>query len=1060
MKNKITLLKVPVWMRSSRMRQSVCIMSVVLIAGFLIPEFVSAFPFMESITTKPYVSGDVRVNGRVTDDKGNPMPGVTIQVEGTTTGTTTDANGRFELNAPDNSTLTVSSIGYETQTIKLGTNNRELNIHLAASTNTLSQLVVIGYGSQKQADVTGSISTISGAKLNEVPSSNITDALQGRLPGVQISETSSQPGATMQILIRGARSLTASNSPLIVLDGIPFPGNIADIDPNTIRSIDVLKDASATAIYGSRGANGVILITTIKGQQGAKPRISYNSYFGFQKAVQYPMMNWRQFTTLKEVANQFTSLGSDEDTSGKVNTNWQDLLYQTGWVTSHDLSVSGGTVGGDYNFGGGYYHNQGVIPLQYYTRYSMHGSLDQNIGNYVKIGFTTNNIYSITNGASLNPGTALTTTPITNPYNPDGTLKTIVNMALDQEWVYTKKSLEALGDNFADRTNTYSTYNSVYGVLNIPGVNGLSYRVNIGANYTQSNHGDFTGYGVFSSSPTSISSANISNSHNINWSVENLLIYDRTFTQKSHINFTGLYSAEQTTYWYSSINATGIQNNEFQFYNMGAVTDPNGLITVNPNNQSYSQRGLTSWMARLLYAYEDKYMVTGTVRSDASSVLAPGHKRHTYAAASAGWNITKEEFMKNANVISNLKLRVGFGQTSNQAINPYQTLGLLSTAPYNFGPTDFVTGYDVTQLPNPSLGWEYTKTWNVGLDFAFFNNRLSGTAEYYIEKTDAVLLGVNLPPTSGVGSILQNIGNTQNKGVELSLEGVIVNNQNGFRWDAGLNIYANRNLLTSLASGEKEDLGNDWFVGYPINVIYDYKKIGLWQTTAKDYQYLKKYEPGGSAGMIRVKYTGTYNADGSPTRAIGPADMMPQSIQPIFQGGFNTRLGYKQFDLTIIGQFQDGGTLISTLYGNSGYLNMESGRRNNIQIDYWTPINTNARFPNPAGPVNSNNPKYGSTLGYFNGSYLEVNTITLGYNIKGRWMTNAGFDNFRVYVTAQNPDLVAFSPYHKLSGMSPQTNSYGNSYQASANPIYKHLLIVGYNTPETRNYIVGLNLTF
>ncbi|TAM97419.1 MAG: SusC/RagA family TonB-linked outer membrane protein [Chitinophagaceae bacterium] len=1049
-----------------RMRQNLLTISVFLIAGSWAPGLALASTPAVHVKNKLFLSADVRIRGRVVDAKGNPMPGVTVQVQGTTTGTTTDAGGRFDLNAPDNGTLIISSIGYETQTIKLGTQNRrELIIHLLQSANVLNQLVVIGYGSQKQADVTGSISTISGAKLNEVPSSNITDALQGRLPGVQISENSSVPGAAMQIRIRGARSLTASNDPLIVLDGIPFPGNIADIDPSTIQSIDVLKDASATAIYGSRGANGVILITTIKGKEGMKPRITFNSYYGFEKAVPIPMMNSRQFTTLKEVANQFTSLGSDEDTSGKVNTNWQNLLYRIGLVTNNSLSVSGGTNGGDYEFGGSYYHDQGVIPLQYYTRYSMHGSVNQNIGNYIKIGFTTSNNYSITNGASLNPGTALTTTPITNPYNADGTLKTVVNMALDQEWVYTKKSLEALGNNFADRTNEYSTYNSVYGVLKIPWIKGLSYRANVGVNYTESNHGAFTGYGVFSSSPTSISSANISNAHTINWSIENLLIYDRTFGQKSHINFTALNSSEQTTYWYSSINATGIQNNAFQFYNMGAVTDPNGLITVNPNNQSYWQRGLTSWMGRLLYSYDDEYMITGTVRSDASSVLAPGHKRHTYAAASAGWNITKENFMKNVSVINNLKLRVGFGQTSNQAINPYQTLGLLSTAPYNFGPTDFVTGYDVTQLPNPQLGWEYTKTWNFGLDFALFNNRLTGTAEYYIEKTDAVLLGVNLPPTSGVGSILQNIGNTQNKGIELSLEGVILDNQNGFSWDAGFNIYANRNLLTSLASGEKQDLSNDWFVGYPIDVIYDYKKIGLWQTNSKGYQYLQDYEKGGTAGMVRVKYTGTYNADGSPTRTIGPADEMPQSVQPIFQGGFNTRLDYKQFDLTLVGQFQDGGTLISTLYGATGYLNMESGRRNNIQIDYWTPTNTNALFPNPAGPVNSNNPKYGTTLAYFNGSYLEVNTITLGYNFKGNWMGSAGIQSLRLYVTAQNPDLIAFSPYHKMSGMDPTTNSYGNNnaYQAviGVPPVYQsRMLVVGYNTPETRNYIVGLNLIF
>jgi TonB-linked SusC/RagA family outer membrane protein len=1032
--------------------------SAFLMTTSVVPELVAAAPLASFRPSAP--SADVHITGRITDEQGNAMPGVTIQVTGTGVGTSTSANGRFALDAPQNSTLTITSIGYETQTVKVGTQGQTLNISMKPSSKELSQLVVIGYGTQRKEAITGSVSSISGDKLREVPAANVTDALQGRLPGVQISQTSSQPGSTMQIRIRGARSLTASNDPLIVLDGIPFPGNIGDIDPSEIKSIDVLKDASATAIYGSRGANGVILITTNKGQQGSKPRITYNAYAGMAKAIKYPMMNARQFTTLKEVAKQFTSLGSDEDTSGSVNTDWQDLLYQKGWVTSHDLSVLGGTENGSYNFGGGYYHDQAVIPHQYYTRYSMHAAVDQGIGNYVKIGFTTNSNYAISNGASLNAGTALTTSPITNPYNDDGTLKQVVNMSLDQEWVYTKKSLDALGDKYVDMTRAFSTYNSAYGELQIPGINGLKYRINLGLNYIQSNHGNYTGYGVFSSSPTTISSASINNSHNVNWSIENLLIYDRTFREKHHINLTALYSSEQTTYWYSTMSATGIQNDAFQFYNMGAVTDPNGVITVNPNDQSYWQRGLTSWMGRLLYSYEDRYMFTGTVRSDASSVLAPGHKRHTYAAASAGWNISKESFFQNVTAVDNLKLRVGFGQTSNQAINPYQTLGLLSTTPYNFGPSDFVTGYDVSQLPNSSLGWEYTKTWNIGVDFSLFSHRLSGTAEYYIEKTNAVLLGVSLPATSGVTSVLQNIGNTQNKGLELSLNGVIIDNKNGFTWEAGINVSANRNLLTSLASGATQDIKNEWFVGHPIDVIYDYKKVGLWQTTDKDYQYLKNYEPGGSAGMIKVKYTGTYNADGSPTRAIGAADEMPQNIQPVFQGGFNTRLAYKQFDLTIVGQFQDGGTLISTLYGNSGYLNMESGRRNNVQIDYWTPSHTDAKFPNPAGPVNSNNPKYGSTLGYFNASFLEASTITLGYTLKGNWMSHAGIDHLRVYVTAQNPGLIAFSPYHKLSGMDPEPNSYGNQNQAVNTSYLARMLVVGANTPSTHNYLVGLNLSF
>jgi TonB-linked SusC/RagA family outer membrane protein len=998
----------------------------------------------------------ISIKGQVVNASGEPVPRASVNIKGSKNGVTADDKGGFEISAPGNAVLVISSVGFTTVEVPVK-NQTSLSVTLIAEAAKMTEVVVIGYGTQRKEAVTGSVASLKGDVLREVPSANVSQALEGRVAGVQIAQTDSKPGATSQIRIRGTRSLNASNDPLIVLDGIPFPGSIGDIDPGQIKSVDILKDASATAIYGSRGANGVILVTTNKGQQGAKPRINYNGYYGIKNAVKYPMMNWREFTTLKEVANQFTSLGSDEDTSGKVNTDWQDLLYVTGKVNSQDISVAGGTEKGSYNFGGSFYRDEAVIPMQNYTRYSLHASVDQNIGNYVRVGFSSNNSFAVTNGGSLNAGTALSTTPIANPYNADGSLKRVVNMALDQNWVYTKQSLEALGNQYAERNKAFSSYNAVYGELKIPGVEGLKYRVNLGLNYNQSNYGYYQGYGVFSYSPTTISSANINNAQTNNWTIENLLMYDRSFG-KHKISATGLYSSEQTTYWYSTMAATGIQNDAFQYYNMGAVTDPNGQITVDPNAQNYWQRGLVSYMGRVMYSYNDRYMVSATVRSDASSVLAPGHQWHTYPAVSAGWNLSKESFMKNVTVIDNLKLRVGYGQTSNQAINPYQTLGKLATSPYNFGSTTYATGYYVSQLPNPNLGWEYSKTWNFGVDFSLFKQRLSGTIEYYVQKTNDVLLNLSLPPTAGVSSVYSNIGNTENKGVELALNGVIIDNPNGFSWDAGFNIYANRNKLVSLASGATQDLTNWWFVGHPIDVIYDYKKVGLWQTTDKDYQNLQAYEPGGTAGMIKVQYTGTYNTDGTPTRAIGAADRQPIDIQPNFIGGFNTRVAYKGFDLTVVGAFQDGGVLISTLYGSSGYFNMESGRRENIKIDYWTPTHTNAKYPNPAGPVNSNNPKYGSTLGYFDASYLKIRTITLGYNFKGSWMKHVGIERLRAYVTAQNP-LVMFSPYHKESGMDPETNSYGNQYQAVAS-YPTRLLVVGSNTPSTRNYIFGLNLSF
>ncbi|MGA1978928.1 MAG: TonB-dependent receptor [Bacteroidales bacterium] len=998
-------------------------------------------------------SGDSQqrsITGKVVDANNNPMPGVNVLEKGTINGVLTGPDGKFTISVSSaSSVLTFTFVGYETKEVTVG-GQAVINVSLSESLTGLNEVVVIGYGTAKKKDLTGSIASIGGDDIRQVPSSDVSQALIGRVPGVELSPTSTQPGATMQIRIRGTRSLNASNDPLLVVDGIPYAGSISDLNPSDIKSVDILKDASATAIYGSRGANGVILITTNKGQFAQKPHITYNAYFGLKTVFSnYPMMNGPQFDSLRKVANKFKN-GADEYDS--LNTNWQNQFFRTGMVTSHDLGVSGGTEKGSYSFGLGYYRDQAVVPLQNFNRYTLRGSVDQEIGKYIRLGFTSNNNYSETNGADIGLYGVLSTTPISSPYNADGTMKSIVTMAADQNWVYTRKTMDALGDTWADLTKAYGSYNSLYGEVKIPGVEGLKYRINVGLNFRVTNGGNYTGQGVFSGIPTTVSSAWISNSLSTNWAVENLLTYDHTFAEKHQLNLVALYSAEQTFYNSSYVSALGIPDDYLQFYNLGQGTS----TTVSPSSQNYYMYGLMSWMGRAMYSYDNRYMITATFRADASSRLAPGHQWHEYPAVSVGWNIKNESFMRDVSVIDMLKLRVGFGQTSNQAIPPYSTLGLLSAVPQNFGSSTYGMGYYVSQLPNYNLGWEYSKTWNFGLDFSLLKNRLSGTVEYYITKTNDILLSVNLPPTSGVSSFMSNIGATQNKGLEFSLNGVILNNLNGWTWEAGINVYANRNKLVSLASGETQDLANWWFVGYPINVIYDYKKTGIWQ--ASD-QYLSILEPGGNVGMIKVQYTGTYNADGTPTRAIGAADMQPIKVDPNFEGGFSTRVAYKGFDFNVVGDFKNGGILISTLYNSAGYLDLLTGRRENVNVNYWTPWNTNAQYPYPAGELSGDNPKYGSTLGYFNASYLKVRTISLGYDFsRFSWIRNAGIEKLRLYVTVENA-FVLFSPYYNASGMDPETNSYGNQNQAV--PSYQsRLLVIGTNTPTTRNYLIGINLTF
>jgi TonB-dependent starch-binding outer membrane protein SusC len=1014
------------------------------------------FSLMALFVLPALAQNNILVKGRILNEKNQPVAGASILVKGTSNGTITNDNGDFQLNAPSTATLVVSSVGYPSKEI-LVNNQATHNISLTTASTDMEQVVVIGYGTQRKEAITGSVASINGNVMREVPAPNISQALQGRIAGVEMSQTSTRPGSTMQIRIRGARSLSADNNPLIVLDGIPFMGSIGDINPNDVKSVDVLKDASATAIYGSRGANGVILITTDKGTRNGKPQISYNGYYGAQKVfAKYPMMNGPQFVALRAAAKRYPINGQDE--SNDLNTDWQDLFYRTGLVSDHNVSLSGGTPTGSYNFGMGYYLNEGVIPTQNYKRYSLRGSIDQQVGKNFRVGFTTYDNYNLSEGNQVGLYNILSMTPITTPYNPDGSIKRAIRMSADNQYNFMKTVVDSLHDNsqWINETRGFASYNALFGEVKLPFIEGLKYRMNLGGDIIQSNNGAYTGVGVGNGdNANSVSSASIDNRMTYHWTFENLLNYDHTFSGKHTISAVGLYSAEQQKYNRSSMSGLDIPADAFQFYNIGQA---NGQISVDPAQQDYQLWGLNSWMGRVMYSYENRYMISATVRSDGSSRLAEGHKWHTYPAISAGWNIANESFMKDISVINALKLRAGFGQTSNQSINPYATLGLLSTRPYNFGPTGFATGYYVSQLPNENLGWEFSKTWNVGLDFGLLKNRLSGTLEYYLTKTEDILLNLGLPATSGVSSYTANIGATQNKGFELSLNANILNNKDGLTWDFGVNFYTNDNKLVSLASGQTRDEGNFWFVGHNINAIYDYQKVGLWQVS--DSNDMKIIEPGGVAGMIRVLYTGGYDSvTHKPLRAINASDRQIMDVDPKFQGGFNTRLTYKGFDLGIVGLYKSGGLLVSTIHGPNGYLNLMTGRRNNIVVDYWTPTNTNAEYPNPAGPLSGDNPKYATTLSYFDASFLKIRTITLGYDFNHSLIKNSGI-KLHMYATVQNP-FVMFSPYHDASGLDPETNSIANDNTASSGfAIPRRILTVGFNTPSTRNYIVGVNLNF
>lgn len=1006
----------------------------------------------------------VSITGVVKDAAGETIIGASVLEQGTTNGTITDLDGRFNLSVSPQASIVVSFIGYQSQTIIVG-ERRDFPIVLVDDSQMLDEVVVVGYGTQRREAVTGSVSSMRGDALKQVQTGNVTSALAGRVAGVQISQTSSKPGADMQIRIRGTRSLSGDNNPLIVLDGIPFAGTIGDINPNDIKNVDILKDASATSIYGSRGANGVIIVTTNKGSKGQQARVSYDGYFGFKSLYsRYPMMSGDELLQLradagiyKEVMSDGTTrptLGADEREG--VNTDWQDLMFSTAVTTNHNIGITGGTEKSNYNFGLGYMNDESLLPGQNYSRITLRASLDQEIGKYFRFGLTSNNNYNITKGQNLSMYNTLAVSPLIDPYNEDGTRKRVVSSIMDNYWAFTRSAVEELGDSWADKQRGIGSYNSIYADIKAPGIEGLSYRASLGLNVRTRDRGQYQGMGVFSDSPSAASSASVEKTLTTNWVIENLVTYER-YIDKHHFTANALYSAEKTHYDRSYTTATDIPSDHFQFWNLGHA--PLDKIAIDPNQQRYEESGLQSLMARLIYDYDSRYMFLGSYRRDGSSRLAEGHKWIDYFAFSGGWNINKEAFMEKATWLDELKLRVGWGVTSNQAVRVYATQGRLGTRPYNFGDQK-VTGLYVSEMMNPELGWEFTRTWNVGLDFGMFNNRLTGTVEWYSGITNDVIQWVNLPSSAGVGGYYANIGKIKNTGFELSLNGTILDNVNGWTWDAGVNLYANSNKITELASGQERDQANAWFVGHSINSVYDFEKIGLWQ---EGDPYLDILEPGGNVGMVKVKYTGEYNADGTPVRRINDDDRQIMNADPNFMGGFNTRVTYKGFDLNVIGTFQNGGLLVSSLHSSNGYLNMLTGRRGNVKVDYWTPENTGAKYPKPGGISSGDNQKYGSTLGYFSGTNLKVASITLGYSFdRMNWVKNLGVNSARFYFTVQNP-FVLFSSFNDETGLDPVTNSYGNENAAVTSGLpynEKTMLTVGTNVPSTRNYIFGLSLSF
>lgn len=1022
---------------------------------------------------------NVPIKGRVTNSAGQGVANASVTIKGGGTGVSSSETGEFEITAPPNAVLVISSVGYSPREVSVnGQQNLSVTLVTAAD---LEQVVVVGYGTQRKKDVTGSIVSVSGETLREVPAPNVIGQLQGRAAGVDIQRNNSRPGTGGQIRVRGSRSLGTSqsnndlrNNPLIVLDGIPFGGSINDINPDDVANIEVLKDASATAIYGSRGSNGVIIITTKRGRTG-KAVISYNAYVGMSDIIdKYPMFTGPEYVMFKQAAQAGSPTNTNPypltvaELAGQAagtSTDWQDVIYKTGLVTNHDLSLSGGSEGTQFGLGLGYFKEEGVVPGQDFRRFSLRSTIDHRVNKRVKIGLNTLNSLSHTDGEGLNPiYNTMKLSPLTSPYNADGTMNWAPILGTNDGTQINPLTIIDNDDAIVNRRRRLRTFNSLYGELEF--VKGLKYRINVGLDYRHDNTGDYRGPNTFYNNGgfnpatvpmtfgTAANNATIANSNGEAWTylIENLLTYETTIKEKHRIGFTGLYSVQKEHNSSSAFNARGVPSDDIQFYNFTLATAD---LVASTNGNSSTERGLLSYMGRLNYAFDGRFLLTATVRRDGSSVLSPGYQWYTFPAIALGWNISQETFLQDVAFVSNLKLRAGWGKTANQGIGEYSTLGTLSTNFYNFG-TQNATGYYAPNVPNASLRWESTSNWNAGLDFGFFRNRLTGSIDVYGQETSDILLNKNLPRSTGTSGTVVNAGKTKGHGVEVTLSSINVQSPGGFTWSTDLNFAINREEIVALQDPSlKADLAQGWFVGEPISVIYDVRKIGIWQT--KDAAEATTY--GQRPGMIRVQ-------DVDNNKVINGADrQVLGNYQPDWISGMTNRVAYKNFDLSIVTFARMGQTVAVTYLasdgGANGYPFFNNSRVNSIQRNYWTASNPTDEFPSP--DASSDNVPFSSTLAYRDGSFIKVRSINLGYNLPTNLVNKAGISSLRLYVTAQNPFIIYSPLVEDGLALDPEGNGYGGTISSFASgdaPVQGRTITVGLGTPPTRQFIVGLNLRF
>ena len=948
------------------------------------------------------------VKGRITDaSTGEGLPGVSVVVKGTTIGVNSDANGNYSISVPTaNSTLVFTFVGYLPQEVLVG-GQTNIDLALGVDVKALEEVVVVGYGTQKKSDITGTVTSLSKDRLEMVPNLNVTQAIMGAVPGVMIETASAGANPEQSIMIRGRASISADNQPLIVVDGIPYGGSMSDINPRDIGSVEILKDASAAAIYGSRGSNGVILITTKEGASG-KTTFSYDGKYGVSQFIkEYDLLNgpefWDFINTRDDTPNKDYVYQTEIDNhNAGVSTDWMDLALRRGQSQEHNISVSGGFKDTKFYIGAGLTDIKGVAKGDNFRRITTRLNIETKLFDWLAVGTRTQLNYDDASGRDVSWYEAMIANPLGKPYDDNGNYLiypipeniTIINPLTDLAYDDLDKSYQILTNNYLN--------------VDVPFIKGLTYRLNTGVRTRFTDAASYGGTNTYDGYRYQ-GTARSSNSVNSNVVLENILNYNRTIGDHT-IFLTGLYSYETNTSKSNSLSAEQFPNDILSWYGVAQAA------IVAPST-SYRNSVLLSQMFRANYSYSGRYLATFTIRRDGFSGFGKDTKWGLFPSFALGWNISNENFFPLKNVFNTLKIRGSYGLNGNQAISPYSSLPKFKVASIMSG-TEAMVGYKPMVMGVSDLGWEASKTFNVGLDFGLFKNRITGTIDWYRKNTFDLLLNRSISVIHGLTdetakgedwthpAVTQNIGKTRNTGFELSINSRNVVREK-FQWIMNGNFSFNKNEIISLygikdavTGKEVDDISNQWFIGQPVRVNYSYVWDGIWQLGEEEAAAVYESQP----GYVRLKdLNNDGKLDDKDRQIIGQMD-------PKILWGLTNTLIYGNFSFSF---FFHGVTGITAHNDRMTDDVQNDLRYNTIKKNWWTPENPSNDWYMNRKLANEMS-GHGATL-YESTNFIRLKDVSLAYDLPKNAISKIGLSNVRVYVSGRN--LLTFT---KWSGLDPE----------------------------------------